>query len=71
MEYSVCSDDFINFSFDNTVDYSPAADQKALVGTSCSDAFVAGQNYGDYISILGKFLPNDRGISSANCVNFF
>ena len=64
MQYSVCSDDFINFSFDNTEDYSTAAAQTAKVGTSCSDAFVAAQNYVDYISILGKFLCNDRGISS-------
>ena len=71
MQYSVCSDDFINFSFDNTEDYSTAAAQTAKVGTSCSDAFVAAQNYGDYISILGKFLPKDRVISIAKFVNFF
>ena len=71
MEYSVCSDDFFNFSFDNTVDYSTATDQLALVGTDCSDTFASNLNYGDYISILGKFLHNDRVISSANFVNFF
>eukprot|EP00093_Oithona_nana_P006559 06559.XXX_116884_118935_1 [CDS] Oithona nana genome sequencing. len=54
VQYSVCSDDFINFSFDNTEDYSTATAQTAKVGTSCSDAFVAAQNYGDYISILGS-----------------
>ncbi len=58
VEYSLCSDSVDNFSLDNRVDNTMAANQKAVVGTDCFKAMTASTDTAttnDYIVIDGKF----------------